>query len=105
MLHSANVHRCCSNSSHVALLEYWLDNGMSRTRPEVYTYPLNVSSGLLPLALHREGGPVVWRVPTFGFPHGDLSGPECGRRSFVADKHCFVKRSHESRGGSVVDSP
>src|SRR5262249_35202311 len=60
---------------------------------------------LLPTALHHKGGPVVWRVPTVGFPHSDLSGPECGCRSLVADKHCLIKRPHERGGGSVVDWP
>src|SRR5215471_1614878 len=60
---------------------------------------------LLPLTLHRKGCPVIWRVPTLGFPHSDLSGPECCCGFLVTDNHCLIKRFHESGGGPVIDGP
>src|SRR5262245_39419520 len=52
------------------------------------------SDSLLPLALHYKCGPVVWRFPTFGSPHGDLSRPECSRRPLVMDQHCLIEWLH-----------
>src|SRR5262249_51169328 len=69
------------------------------------SFGAHLPSVLLPFSLKRESRPIVWRLPTFGFPHRYLRGPQCGRRPFAARQHAFIKSPHHFRRRAVVNVP